>query len=63
VPTLECRPYCGEYEGNPPPSAQRIIFSGALLRDEKVKLTDVLRSADLTAPQVFHMVGGLLYPS
>ena len=45
-----------EYEGHPPPSSQRLIFSGALLRDEGAKLADVLKSSDLTTPQVFHMV-------
>ena len=45
-----------EYDGNPPPSTQRIIFSGALLRDDDAVLRDVLGSADVTAPQVFHLV-------
>mmetsp|Transcript_34646 Transcript_34646/g.86953 ORF Transcript_34646/g.86953 Transcript_34646/m.86953 type:complete len:413 (-) Transcript_34646:92-1330(-) len=47
---------CREYEGNPPPSSQRLIFSGSLLRDEGAHLADVLRSVDHTAPQIFHMV-------
>ena len=45
-----------EYVGNPSPSMQRIIFSGALLRDDDAIIRDVLGSADVTAPQVFHLV-------
>jgi len=50
------RRICAEYDGNPPPASQRLIFAGSLLKDEKATIVDVLRSADLTAPQIFHMV-------
>jgi hypothetical protein len=35
---------------------RRIIFSGALLRDDDAVIRDVLGSADVTAQQVFHLV-------
>ena len=31
-----------EYEGNPPPNTQRIVYAGALLRDESAGLADVV---------------------
>ena len=46
-----------QHEGNPPAATQRIIHAGALLRDDAALLKDVLKSADLSVPQVFHMVG------
>ena len=45
-----------EMEGNPPPSTQRIIYSGALLRDDAKPLLETLGSADVSAPAVFHLV-------
>lgn len=45
-----------ELEGNPPPSTQRLIYSGALLRDDAQGLLETLGSADLSAPAVFHLV-------
>ena len=45
-----------ELEGNPPPSTQRLIYSGALLRDDAQGLLETLGSADVSAPAVFHLV-------
>ena len=46
-----------EYEGNPPPNTQRIVYAGALLRDESAGLADVVKASDLEAGAVvFHLV-------
>ena len=46
-----------EYEGNPPPNTQRIVYAGALLRDESAGLADVVKASDLEqAAVVFHLV-------
>ena len=50
------RKIASELEGNPPPSTQRLIYSGALLRDDEQSLLATLGSADVSAPAVFHLV-------
>jgi len=46
-----------EHLGNPPAGTQRLIFGGALLRDDTTSLRVVLgEKADLHQPQVFHLV-------
>ena len=53
-----------ELDGNPPVSDHRLIFSGALLKDDTQTVQSVLgEKADLQMPQVFHLVTSASNPS
>lgn len=44
-----------QYPENPPPSAQKLIFSGRLLQDQST-LEEILNQHDTSFPQTFHIV-------